>query len=182
MQRNKIKGFTLIELMIAMAVMTYGILGFTVLNIRALNNRTFYREMSRSTFIAERAAEVLTHLKYDHNLLADDVDANASEYPTASDNDGDTDTFADMDYTYTVNSKAGKKWYRIELLGKQRYYLRWEVLTGSDTVAPGNNVKLIRIYSAFEKKDPDTGNIVLGGYNPAKIGSTIITFNLNNLP
>ncbi len=178
MQRNKIKGFTLVELMIAMAVMAFGILGFTLLNVRALNNRTFYREMNRSTFIAERAAEILTHLKYDDDLIVDDVDASASEYPTAADNDGDTDTFTDMDYT--VSSKAGKKWYRIEL-GKQRYYLRWEVLTGSDTVAPGNNVKLIRIYSAFEKKDPDTGNIVLGGYNPAKIGPTIITFNLNNL-
>ncbi len=178
MQKENLKGFTLIELMIAMAVMAFGILGFTLLNARALNNRTFYREMSRSTFIAERAAEILTHLKYDDDLIADDVDATASEYPTASDSDGDTGTFAGMDYT--INSKA-EKWYRIAH-GKQRYYLRWEVLAGSDTVPPGNNIKLIRIYSAFEKKDLDTGNIVLGGYNPAKIGPTIITFNLDNLP
>jgi len=178
MQRKKIEGFTLVELMIAMAVMAFGILGFTLLNVRSLNNRTFYREMSRSTFIAERAAEVLTHLKYDNDLIADAMDANASEYPTASDNDGDTDTFAGM--LYTVNSKAGKKWYRTTH-GKQRYYLRWEVLTGSDTIPPGNNIKLIRVYTAFEKKDLDTGNIVLGGYNPTKIGPTIVSFNLDSL-
>ena len=33
------KGFTIIELMIAMGVLAFGILGFTFLNARALNNR-----------------------------------------------------------------------------------------------------------------------------------------------
>ncbi len=181
MQKNKINGFTLIELMIAMAIMAFGILGFTLLNARALNNRTFYREMSNSTFIAERAAEVLTHLKYDDDMIDDDnADNAASAYPTASDSDGDTGTFAGMDFT--ISNKT-EKWYRIAH-GKQNYYLRWEVTAGSDIVSdtPNDDIKLIRIFTAFEKKDPDTGNIVLGGYNPAKIGPTIITFNLDNLP
>ena len=186
MQKKRIKGFTLIELMIAMAVMAFGILGFTLLNARALNNRVFYREMSSSTFIAERAAEILTHLNYDNDLIADDnTDTAASEYPTASDSDGDTGTFAGMAYTVnpkTVNSKT-EKWYNIALAhGKQHYYLRWEVTAGSNSepTTPDDNIKLIRIFAAFEKKDLDTGNIVLGGYNPTKIGPTIITFNLNN--
>ena len=39
--------------------------------------------------------------------------------------------------------------------GKQRYYIRWEIVTGSSLVtgSPDDKVKLIRIFAAFEKKD-----------------------------
>ena len=179
MHRDKQKGFTIIELMIAMAVMAFGILGFTFLNSRALNNRTFSRDLNRATVIAERIAENLMYLEYDDPLLDDDnSDADATKYPTDAGP-------AYMGYTVTTKTFTNPKktitttdkWYTVEQ-GNQSYYLRWEVVTGNSLVAgsPDDKVKLIRIYAAFEKKDPDSGNIILGGYHPAKIGPTIITF------
>ena len=189
MHRDKQKGFTLIELMIAMAVMAFGILGFTFLNCRALNNRTFSRDLNRATVTAERVAENLMYLEYDDLLLVDDNGedpAVASKYPTSTDSNGDTGTIADMNYivntkTYTdpQGTATTDKWYTVQQ-GKQRYHLRWEVTTGNSAVAnsPDDKVKLICIFAAFEKKDLQTGNIILGGYNPAKIGSTIVTFKM----
>ena len=178
MNRGNNKGFTLIELMIAMAVLAFGILGFTFLTSRALNNRTFSRDLNRATMIAERVAENLMYLEYDDDLLADDKgNAVATKYPT--------NATAYMGYTisskeYTNPQKtvtSTDKWFTVEQ-ENQNYYLRWEVVTGDDGTAgtPGDKVKLIRIFTAFEKKDPSSGDITLGGYHPAKIGPTILTF------
>ncbi len=175
MNKSNDKGFTIIELMIAMAVLAFGILGFTLLNSRSLNNRTFSRDLNKATVAAERVAENLMYLKYDDPLLADDnSDAVATAYPTDANSNGDTGIIAGMNYT--VNTKDSAKWFTV-IQGKQRYYLRWEILTGSNAVdPPGDKVKLIRIFAAFEKRDLDNGGIILGGYNPARIGPTILTF------
>ncbi len=185
MQRHKQKGFTIIELMIAMGILAFGILGFTFLNSRALSNRTFSRDLNRATVTAEQLAENLVCLEYDDTLLADDnSDAVATKHPLSSASNGDTDTIAGLDYTVstkTYTDPAGTtttdKWYTVQS-GKQRYHLRWEVTTGNSMVSgsPDDKVKLIRIFTAFEKKDPKDGSIILGGYNPAKIGPTILTF------
>ena len=188
MNRDNHKGFTLVELMIAMAVLAFGILGYTFLNSRALQNRTFSRDLNRATVTAERVAENLMYLPYDDPLLADDDGedpAVASKYPTGSDSNGSTGTLAGMSYTVITKSYTNPKgtvtttdkWFRVNQ-ENQRYYLRWEIVTGNDTVAgsPNDKIKLIRIFAAFDKKDPTTGNISLGGYHPAKIGPTILTF------
>ena len=179
MYRGKQKGFTLIELMIAMAIMAFGILGFTFLNSRALHNRTFSRDLNRATVVAERIAEDLMFLDYTDPLLTDvntESPAVATAYPAGS--TAASGTIANMSYTVTT-SADGLKWFRITQ-GKQRYYIRWRVVTGNTLVtgSPDDNVKLIMIFAAFEKKDPNTGNITLGGYNriPSKIVPTIITF------
>ncbi len=176
------KGFTLVELMVAMAVMAFGILGFMFLNNRSLMNRTFYRDLNSSTQIAEIIAETLMHLDYDNPLLndSDNSDATATGYPLASANDGDTETINGVQYT--VKTEATVKWFTITP-ETQTYYIRWEITTGNSAVAnsPIDRVKLINIFAAFEKKDPDTGNIVLGGYNPNKIGPTITTFIMDDL-
>ncbi|MCK4379303.1 MAG: prepilin-type N-terminal cleavage/methylation domain-containing protein [Deltaproteobacteria bacterium] len=186
MDKGNRKGFTLIELMIAMVVLAFGILGFTFLNSQAINNRTFSRDLNRATIIAGRLAENLMYLEYDDPLLTDtntEDPAVVTKYPTASDSNGDTGTIAGMSYIITTSALQGTipsaKWYTVQL-GNQRYHLRWEVLTGNSTVAafPGDKVKLLRIFSAFEKKDPQQG-IILGGYFPARIGPTILTFKMD---
>lgn len=180
MGKNNNKGFTIIELMIAMGVLAFGILGFTFLNAHALTNRTFSRDLNRATVTAERVAETLMYLKYDDPLLIDTDNSNAvaTTYPQTSAGNGDTGKLADMDYT--VATKGGAKWFTV-MQGRQRYYIRWEIVTGNNSVpgTPDDKVKLIRIFAAFEKKDPKTGDIILGGYNPAKIGPTILTFNVD---
>ena len=187
MNKSNDKGFTIIELMIAMAILAFGILGFTLLNSHALQNRTFSRGLNRATVTAERVAENLMYLKYDDPLLTDNTgDTVATKHPTGADSNGATGDIADMDYTvntFTHTDAKGNattdKWYTIQS-ENQRYHLRWEVVTGDDSNPPGDKVKLIRIFAAFEKKDPKDGGIILGGYNPDldKIGATILTFKM----
>ena len=183
MNRGNNKGFTIIELMIAMVILAFGILGFTFLNSRALQNRTFSRDLNRATVTAEQVAENLMYIEYDDPLLDDTKgDAVATKHPTGSDTASAID---DMGYdSVTISTITHKdahgnsttdKWFTVQG-GKQRYHIRWEMLTGDDTNPPGDKVKLIRIFTAFEKKDPNDGSIILGGYNPAKIGPTILTF------
>ena len=193
MLRKNENGFTIIELLIAMTVMAFGILGFTLLNARALGNRTFSRDLNRATMVAERVAENLMHLEYEDPLLTDsngEDPAVATKYPLTSASNGSTVTIADTNYTVCTKSYTNPqktvtttdKWCSVKL-EKQNYYFRWEIVTGNSLVAgsPDDKVKLIRIYTAFERKDPNTGKVTLGGYNPAKIGPTIVTFIMDDL-
>lgn len=187
MDKYSHKGFTIIELMIAMGVLAFGILGFTFLNSRAISNRTFSRDLTQASNIAARVAENLIYLKHDNPLLNDDNSedpAVTTKYPLVTANNGDEGTISGMSYTvstktYTNPQGASRtdKWFTIKI-GNQNYYLRWEILNGNSTVvgSPDDNVKMISIFAAFEKKDPKTGSIILGGYNPARIGPTILTF------
>jgi len=187
MKHSKEKGFTIIELMIAMAVLAFGILGYTFLNVSSLHNRTFSRELSQATDMASRISENLLYTAYDNPLLSDDNGedpATTTKHPLVGDSVGTTGTYADFNFTIvsrTYTSPNGTsstdKWYRIPH-GNRFYYIRWEVMTGNSSVSgsPPDKVKLIRVFAAFDNKDPQTGRLVLGGYNPARIGPTILTF------
>ena len=184
MKPHNAKGFTLVELMIAMAVMAFGILGFTFLNSRALQNRTYSRDLNRAVVVAERVAESLANLEYDDDLLLDNdnSDSNATEYPGSDLSNGDTGTVFDLNFTVTTYTSAfdSKKWYRV-IQENQRYYIRWETLTGNSAVAgtPEDDIKLLRVFTAFEKKDPQDNAITIGGYNPVAIGPNVITFKMD---
>ncbi|MBN2808068.1 MAG: prepilin-type N-terminal cleavage/methylation domain-containing protein [Deltaproteobacteria bacterium] len=182
-KRKQIKGFTLIELMIAMAVMAFGILGYSFLNSRALQNRTFSRDLNRAAVVAERFAESLSGLDYKDNLLIDDkTDTAVTDYPNSDLDDGDTGTIFDLTYTITTQTTSfdTKKWYQI-LQENQRYFVRWEVLTGNSDVTgtPEDDIKIIKVFTAFEKKDPKNNTISIGGYNPVKLGPNVLTFKMD---
>ena len=181
MNRGNHKGFTIIELLIAMAVMAYGILGFTFLNSRALQNRTFSRDLNRATVTAERITENLVCLEYDDPLLADDADGetwdDATSYPTSSTAAG---TIAGMDYIVTTFDNF--KWFTFQQ-ENQRYHLRWRVTTTDNSLVPDKEIKRILIYAAFDKKNLKDGGITYGGYNPdtpdGDIIPTIVTFKMD---
>ncbi len=138
------KGFTLIELMVAMVVMAFGVLGYSFLQSRSLQNRVFAREMNRATIIAQEFMEQLVALPYDHLLLADnDSDSNPTSHPPNS----------------LGVSKDGKQWF-LTSEGNFNYYTRWEVTAG----LPNTDIKMIELYTVWEKKDPGNNNISLGGY------------------
>ncbi len=137
-------GFTIIELMVAMAIMAFGVLGYTFLQSRALQNRVFAREMNRATIIAQDFMEQIMALPYNHSLLAD--------------NDSDT-----TPTTHPPNgsgvAKDGKEWVETTE-ANFRYYTRWEVTAG----LPDTDIKLIKLFTVWEKKSADDGAISLGGY------------------
>jgi prepilin-type N-terminal cleavage/methylation domain-containing protein len=63
-------GFTLIELMVALAIMAFGILGFIFLQIRASQGRYAGREMARATIVAQGYCEFLESLDYGSSWLS----------------------------------------------------------------------------------------------------------------
>ena len=137
-------GFTLIELMVAMAIMAFGVLGYTFLQSRALQNRVFARELNRGTIIAQDFMERLMALPYKHDLLDD----NASDgTPTTHPPNG------------SGVAKDGKEWVETTE-GNFRYYTRWEVTAD----LPDTDIKLIELFTVWEKKSADDGTISLGGY------------------
>ena len=134
---NSIAGFTIIELMIAMAIMAFGVLGYTFLQSRALQNRVYAREMNRATIIAQDFMEQIMALPYNHALL------DPSIHPVSG--DGET--------------KDGNQWF-LTTEGNFDYYTRWEITAN----LPNTDIKLIELFTVWEKKSSDDGNISLGGY------------------
>jgi len=142
-KKNSNGGFTLIELMIAMAIMAFGVLGYTFLQSRSLQNRVFSREMNRATIIAQDFTEQLMALPYNHSLLDADTSGNPTTHPLSG----------------SGVTKDGQQWI-VTTEGNFRYYTRWVVTAG----IPDTNVKLIELFTVWEKKSPDDGTISLGGY------------------
>ena len=142
---NSNNGFTIIELMIAMAIMAFGVLGYTFLQIRSMQNRVFSREMNRATIIAQEFMEEIMALPYNHTLLTDAADGSSS--PTSHPTGG------------TVVTRDGKQWVPTTE-GNFNYYTRWEVTAG----VPDTDIKLIELFTVWEKKSADDGTMSLGGY------------------
>jgi len=90
---NNNKGFTLIELMVAMVVLAFGILGFMFLQTRSIEGRVFSREMNRAITIAQQHMEILMGTDFDDSLL------DMGNHPTATeDSDGNNDGQLTINY------------------------------------------------------------------------------------
>ena len=91
-RQNK-NGFTLIELMVAMVVLAFGILGFMFLQTRSIEGRVFSREMNRAITIAQQHMEILMGTDFDDSLL------DMGNHPTATeDSDGNNDGQLTINY------------------------------------------------------------------------------------
>ncbi len=82
-ERKKLGGFTLIELMVAMAIMAFGVLGFMFLQTRSVAGRTFSRELNRAVIIAQQQMDRLLAADYNDPMLA------AGNHPTAAEDTTD---------------------------------------------------------------------------------------------
>ena len=91
---NDKKGFTLIELMVAMVVLAFGILGFMFLQTRSIEGRVFSREMNRAVTIAQQHMEILMGTDFDDSLLS------TGNHPTAAEDttDGNSDNQLTISY------------------------------------------------------------------------------------
>ena len=125
-------GFTLIELMVALVVLAFGILGFLFLQGRAVQGRVFGREMSRATFVAQSNMEELLSMDFNNSLLA------PGTHPTAG--EGGIDALGTGTLVLTKS------------LGNFNYYTNWVIpaLTNS-------HVKTIQMTVTWQYKDPDLG-------------------------
>ncbi|MBN2333287.1 MAG: prepilin-type N-terminal cleavage/methylation domain-containing protein [Deltaproteobacteria bacterium] len=119
------RGFTLIELMIAMVVMAFGILGYMFLMNRAIEGRVFSREMSRAVIVTQQQLDQLLAADFNSDLLA------AGNHPTAAEDTADGNN-ADGLLTTTMQGFE--------------YNTRWEV---TDTTA---TLKTIEVETTWNIK------------------------------
>jgi type IV pilus assembly protein PilV len=105
------QGFTLIEMLVALAVMAFGLLGFLFLQGRAAQGRVAGREMGRAVIVAQSFSETLRALNYNDSLL------DTGSHPTASEDttDGNADNQISTKYgnfiyntTWTVSNDASR--------------------------------------------------------------------------
>ncbi|OGP81487.1 MAG: type IV pilus modification protein PilV [Deltaproteobacteria bacterium RBG_16_54_11] len=68
---KKSEGFTLLEVMIALVILSVGLLGLGALQLVAIKTNAFSSEMTYATMIAQQQAEILKSLPFtDANLTA----------------------------------------------------------------------------------------------------------------
>jgi prepilin-type N-terminal cleavage/methylation domain-containing protein len=127
------EGFTLIELMISLVVLAFGILGFLFLQGRAVQGRVFAREMSRATFVAQSNMEELLSMDFDYTLLS------SGTHPTSG--EGGTNALG----TGTL--------VRTDTLGNFNYYTNWVIRTVSNP-----NVKTIQMTVTWLNKDKNSND------------------------
>ena len=69
-------GFTLIEVMITLAIFAIGILAVSAMQITAVNQNSGSRMQTEATAVAEQLLERLMALPYDHDMLSADANRN----------------------------------------------------------------------------------------------------------
>lgn len=107
-QNQSQKGFTLLEVMIALAIFAIGILGVAQMQIQAVNANAYSRTATEATIFAQGQIEQLLVRPYDHADLTDtdsdgtNQDANNDGKDDNGGNFGLGDTGVIADHTLTI--------------------------------------------------------------------------------
>ena len=72
------KGFTLLEVMISLVILSIGLLGLAALQLVAVKNNSFSSEMTYATMLAQQQAETLKSLPFSDS----DLDPNGNPHTT----------------------------------------------------------------------------------------------------
>ena len=104
---SKEKGFTLLEVIVAISILTFGILAVASMQASSIRGNSFASGVTEGTTWAGDEVEGLMALPYDDPLLQDtDGDAAVGLNNTGFDNDPNTQNDADQQATegkYTIN-------------------------------------------------------------------------------
>lgn len=101
------KGFTLIEVLVALVILVIGLLGTLSLGITSINQNAYTRHLSRATTLAEEQLENLLLLPFNHPSL---TDTDGDGYIGLDDEDSTT-----VDHSYIGNPVD------------ERFYIYWNV-------------------------------------------------------
>lgn len=90
-QKKKLKGMTLLEMLVALSIMTMGMAGFSMLFISSWNSNKFIVEMGNASFLASRGVtETVAEIRKARQ-------ADNGDYPVESGDDFDLKVYLDID-------------------------------------------------------------------------------------
>ena len=101
------KGFTLSEALVAIVVLSLGLLGLERMHIAAIQVNTIASRLTQATTLAQDRAEQLMALPYDDAMLVDTTDPNPPQGYTIS-------------WTVDTNSSIGIKTINISVTWKNK--------------------------------------------------------------
>lgn len=155
------RGFTLLEVMIAMAILSVGILGLVGMQITAIRANRQGSKMSQALFLAESELDVLMDYGYADTRLVDANSGNnpglGAPFPMLDQYAVDPTSVADGFDAYTLNQFGASTGVPIAVAttGFQRYWQISDEETNADLAGP--DVKRINVVVRF--KDSETATL-----------------------
>jgi prepilin-type N-terminal cleavage/methylation domain-containing protein len=147
------RGFTLIEVMIALLVLLSGVLGWIVFTWTTTKGTSFSREENTATFIAQSKLEELKQLGLAHSQLTDDASTTDLENTGTPDHiNADPDTVNSTVANQPVNAhnETGKK--------DSIYYRMWNIAQNS----PASGLKTVAVIVRWRSLlDGQTHQVIL---------------------
>jgi type IV pilus modification protein PilV len=137
----KEKGFTLLELMIAMVVLAIGILALIQMQVAAMSGNSSANQMTTAVTLAQDQIERLKGLSFFDNALADTVSNNAT-----LNNPPNTGSIDHADASNPINESGGTT-------GLRRYYRFWNIADNT----PISGVKTVVVCVYWGTVDGGTG-------------------------
>lgn len=136
------KGFSLIEILIAMAVFAFGILAVAAMQIKAIQGNSFAEGMTEATNVAQNKMEELIALPYDDVQLDDAND----DRDAGLDKPTNDEVLAFGNVLIAADGVAGSPDYaQIINDGTRNYYVYWNV-------NPGIRSKTISVIVAWDER------------------------------
>jgi len=103
-KRSNEEGFTLLEIIVAISILTFGILAVASMQVSSMRGNSFAGSVTEATALAGDRLERLIALSYDHDDLRD-INANGSGGLNDTGDDADDDDARVMGpVTYTVST------------------------------------------------------------------------------
>jgi type IV pilus modification protein PilV len=135
-------GFTLIEIMITMLVLSIGILGVVKMQVSAVKGNSYASGLTEATTIAQDKMEELAALAYDHSDLDDDDGDGTSQ---DADNDGIDDAGNNFGLDDTTSPDGSQ-----QAIGATniQYAILWNIAVNE----PADNAKRVRVYVQWQQK------------------------------